>query len=268
MPGAIEETTVPVVDLYDFDEVASDDIQQPTETPAVDGLAAPVVEVVEPKFVQLKEDEYHKLLKAAEEVDNLKASEKKIMDTVYGRVGRALEEFKSSAAPKPVTIDDFPGLKDEHPEIAKMQVQAINAILSKQRIGDPAAAQALADQSNAMRLEFIDSQLDSVVPDWNLEVKKPEFHEWAAKQDASVQALIASPKVRDAAKMLRLYAARTKAAPAPVQAASKPAPAPAVSPQLTARQQRLQAAVQPKGTGGNASPTKTAQDEMDAGYSG
>lgn len=243
----------------DLDQMSagySDKPQEPTETPEPAVTPEPVIEP--PKPVQLTAEEYQNLMRSSAEVAELRAAQQKMLDTVNGRIGRALEDIKSSGAAASVTIDDFPELNAEFPELAAMQVQGLNKVLGKMKGGtaaNPADVQRLvAEQTSALRQELIDSALDGVMPDWSEEVKKPEFSEWMSKQTEEVKALSQSDKVRDAAKMLRLYSQRQKA------------PA---TPQVSTRQKRLEAAVIPRGTGGNAtSAGNTDFDEMLAGYSG
>jgi len=265
MPGESEVVQPTPEDLNALNVGYSDEPQhQATETPpVVEDKPAPQEVAPEPETVQLKKDEYQKLLSAAAEVDNLKASQQRMMDTFNGRLGRLQEEFKSTGIQE-VTVDDFPELKSEFPELAAMQVKGINKILSKRGGGSAAEMQALVQQTHAaMREELINSTLDSILPDWDQELKKPEFLDWRNKQDEAVKALCASNSTRDAARVLRLYASRTKEQP-------KPAPAQTAQPAVSAspRAKRLEAAVAPKATSGNASQKKTDLDELQSGYYG
>jgi hypothetical protein len=241
----------------------SDEVKEPTETPEPDTETpepAPIVEEA-PKPVQLTADEYQRLMNSASEIDTIKAAQQKMMDTAFGRIGRAIEEMKSSGSPTQVTIDDFPELSAEFPELAAMQVKGLNKVMSKAR-GAPAADTSALEQEFQRRIAEVREDaldgLNNVIPDWQQEVKTPAFSEWYGKQGEDIKALAASDKVRDAARMLRLFNARPKT---PVK--STPTP----SPQVAARQKRLEAAVIPRGTGGNTgSGGNSDLDDMLAGY--
>ena len=249
MAGENVDTTE--TELFDLNAGYSDETHAPTETPAV-AQVAPVQKVEEPKYVNLKEDEYQKLLKSAEEIDNLKASQQKMMDTVNGRIGRALEEFKGTGVSQ-VTIDDFPELKNEFPEFAAMQVAGINRALSK-RGGGGVDQTKFKEMLQGMLEQVTGSMVDDVLPNWEREVVKPEFATWLSKQDPKTVSMINSTDVRDAAKALRMYADSRKPAKTPE---------PAV---VSTRQKRLDAAAIPKGTGGTQPSRKTDLDDFNAGY--
>lgn len=106
-----------------------------------------------------------------------------------------------------------------------------------------------AETEASIRGEIIDSSLDAVFPGWKDEVKTPAFGGWLSTQSEDIQKLGASPRIGDAARLLRLYEKRE------VKSAPKP----------NIRQELIKAAVTPRGNGG--SPTvRTDIDEFEAGY--
>ncbi len=269
MDGEIVEQTAAELAAEQSDMNAGYSDQEPTATPEPVAKPEPVVAEVQavaeaPKPVQLTADEYQNLMRSATEITEIKAAQQKMIDTAFGRIGRAIEDMKATGAQVPVTVEDFPELSAEFPELAEMQVKGLNKVLAKARgmqAIDPATIEQMVSTRTAdLRKELIDSHLDGVMTDWADEVKKPEFAAWMSKQDAATQALSSSDKMTDAAKMLRLYSARPK--PVVSQKTTTP-PVATISP----RQKRLEAAVNPRGTGGNAGTGgNTELDDMNAGY--
>lgn len=117
--------------------------------------------------------------------------------------------------------------------------------------------QEMQGKTEAMQEKIVNAALNAVFPGWAKEAKTDAFKAWLAAQPDDVKALSASDEIADAATMLKLYEASKTA---------KPAPAPTPKPEISAREKRLAAAVNPRGTGGHASGS-TDLDEFEAGYS-
>jgi hypothetical protein len=179
---------------------------------------------------------------------------------------KSVQDAPTNAQVKEAMSDpeEWARLKASYPEWATATEKLIDARLA--HVGGKAVDQAeidrivadrVAGQTAAVRTEMIDSHLDSIVDgDWREVVNSEAFGKWLEVQPDSVKALD-SPRMADAAKMLRLYEASKK----PVPAAQPAAPAP------SARQKRLEAAVVPKGSGGhNSAPNE--KDEMSSGFYG
>lgn len=257
------EVVNPVDELSDMNAGFSDEPRVPTETPEpVDEQETVPVEeeTPAPKTVEITEDVYNRLLQAADEVNELKAGQQKMLDTVNGRIGRALADIKATGSAQEVTVDDFPELNEEFSELAPMIVRGVNNAIGKNRGGsvDPAFVEKVIAEKFGTALEdarqvALDS-LNDIVEDWNGS-EHQAIVDWVDTQGDDVKGWANSQNVSDAARLLRAYKKRPK--PAPVQAAlAKP----------NTRQQRLEAAVIPKGTGGHASTRKTEIEEMQAGY--
>jgi len=255
---AVEDVVNQADELSDMNAGFSDEPQVPTETPeqVVEVQEQPIVEA--PKTVEITEDVYNKLIKAAEEVNDLRSGQQKLLDTVNGRIGRALADIKSAGSVQEVTIDDFPELNAEFSELAPMIIKGVNNAIGKNRGGtvDHSVVEKLiADKFGTALQDARQVALDSlsdIVPDWNGSEHKA-ITDWVATQDDKVKAWADSENVSDAARLLRAYKSRQKTAPTPT-----------VKPNT--RQQRLEAAVIPKGTGGHASTRKTEIEEMQSGY--
>jgi hypothetical protein len=155
---------------------------------------------------------------------------------------------------------EWDDLKADFPEWSAATEKFMDARLASVGKVNPDEIAKVANDLNGKvdttRKESIDAVLDGVIEDWDQEVKKPEFVSWVQSQPENIQALGASENIRDAAKMLRMYATHRAKAVAP------PVPTPSVA----TRQKRIEAAITPKGSGGFA-PAKTDMDEFEAGYS-
>lgn len=256
----------------------SDDFVPPTETPAQEVVdAKPVATEPTPQVIEKREltqAQIDKLLQSATEIETIKAAQQKMIDTAFGRIGRAIEDMKATGSSiQEVTIDDFPELSGEFAELAPMVVSGVNNALKKNRgaVVDPdMVKRVFADQFGNQFSDIRNAALDGlqdIVPEWwPAQGGKPAGKEhaaiqaWKATQDKSVQDLAASNNLVDARKFLRLYRDRPKPAPVKSTAAAKP------STQTTSRHERLEAAVIPRGTGGHASSKKSDLEEMQAGY--
>lgn len=118
-------------------------------------------------------------------------------------------EVKDAAA----SPELWTALKADFPEWAAATEALLDSRLSSLPAAlDPDAVQKIVSeqvkgQTEAVRGEIIDSALDAVFPGWKDEVKTEPFGKWLEAQSTEVKALAESPKVGDAARMLRLYEA-------------------------------------------------------------
>lgn len=125
----------------------------------------------------------------------------------------------AAAAANPQKWDD---LKKDFPEWAEATEELLGsrlAALQAPKGGvDPAELEKLVTErleqaSASMREEIVNSALDAVMPGWADEVKTAKFAQWIQAQPKEIQDLAASPKVGDAARMLKLYDAAKQADP-------------------------------------------------------
>jgi hypothetical protein len=118
--------------------------------------------------------------------------------------------------------DEFEALRDDFPEWARATELLLDARLKNltAQQPDPAAidkivAERVAKETAAVRTEAIDAHLDGIVDgDWRAERNSPEFLKWEAAQGDEVKALIDSPRLTDAAKLMRLFVKSKQANPA------------------------------------------------------
>lgn len=257
MPGENEdlnttpEDTAAVVDESGFDDGFNG---TQTETPEV----VPETPEAKPEpiqYAQITEQQWQEM----------QAQTSQKLDKAFGQLGgmkqvlERLQEQTKAGQPVEVTEDDVSDLRGEFPEIADLTLKALQKVAGKFKgTGDsPDIERIVTERVSKVQSDLIDSRLDEVVDgDWKAEVATPQFQDWLGKQAADVKALSESSSVRDAARMLRIYAS-AKNQPAP---AKEPAPEP-----VSARQRQLAAAVNPKSAGAKPSVT-SEEDEFDAGF--
>ena len=163
--------------------------------------------------------------------------------------------------------EEWAGLKSEYPQWALATEKIIDAKVSQikpqspidQAAIDKMVSDRVAGETAAVRTELINSHLDSIVDgDWLKEVNTAQFSQWIDSQSADVKALAESSKTTDAAKMLRLYESHKKAA---LEQKVEP------KKDVSTRQKRIEAAINPKGTGGHAANVSEL-DDFESGYKG
>jgi hypothetical protein len=233
-----------------------------TATPNQDdaNIAGEVLEAPAPKYAQITEDQLNDLMAKAARVDEINATMEKQFGTAFGKMGgmeRVLKEMQSGQSVE-VTAEDFSGIAEEFgQEYAETQAKDMNKLLAKFRGGasiDPAAidkmvSDRVAAQTEAMR---IDVALDSVVDgNWRDERNSEAFKAWESTQPDDVKQLADSDRLADAKKMLRLF----------VESKNKPA----LKPTESTRTKQLQAAIAPKGVGGNP-PPQPKENNFAAGF--
>ena len=151
-------------------------------------------------------------------------------------------------------------LKGDFPEWARATEMLLDSRMPKGGVDEEALTRKLEEKilpvAKAKSDESAMEALYVTFPDWEDEVKTPEFKAWREKQSQEVQALGASSRPRDAAKMLRLF-----------EKSRQQTPVPEPKKDVSTRQKRIEAAVTPKGSGG-FTQNRTDIDEFEAGYSG
>lgn len=201
------------------------------------------------------------LTRNQDEIRQFLAASKKATENVADAPTQA-QVKEAMTSPK-----EWEDLRSAYPEWATATEKFMDSKLATLKAPpalDPAAIdkmveERVARQASEDRQESINSHLDSIVDgDWEEAIRTEQFGKWLEAQSPEIKALAESSKLRDAAKMLRLYE-RSKKVDA------KPAPTPEPKKDTSARQKRFEAAVNPKGTGGHATG-RSELDEFEAGY--
>ena len=281
MPGEVPEDDTTAANNAAFDEgFDTQDTDAQTTTPDADPAAAPApvaepaaapVEAL-PEYVQIPKADWEDLKRRTE---GFNASEvQRLINQANGNLGGLKQRVDrmSQGGTVEISPDDFKEMREEFgEEYVKSHIAGLQRVLARSRPADTAPDQPANQPTTTpaearleeMRRQVVDAQLDTVMDgDWRAEVAKPEFSVWMRNQPADVQALGASDNVRDATRMLTLY----RKALAAVQTAAPAAPAPPAAPKPPSTRQRvLDAAVNPRGTGGHAQPA-TVDDAFDDAF--
>lgn len=214
-------------------------------------------EVVEPKYVQITEDDFARFRGAAEKLADLESTFTKRFDTAFGKMGgleRKLQELHAAGA---ITDEDIAPFKDDLPEIAN--------VLKKLR----APAQQSDDDFNARIKPVLDQAVTPLVqelretqkaavalvhPDWETFKGSEEFGKWVATKDEAYREQLGSTWspafIAGALTEAKKWAEANK---------------PRQKPKDADRSSVIEAAIQPRGTGATR-PAQPAQDAFLAGF--
>lgn len=276
----------------DFDSGIEAETLPPVK-PAVDGKAEAKIETkVEPKpqakptaevkpapkYVQITEEQYRRLEDSATETAAIKAQ----MSKAFGTMGDMQQVVKKLQAATPAGMsieipkDAFADMARDFPELAAHFQSGLEKILKPMRGTAPAttderpnpdAIQKLIEAGvTARSRKNEEDALNDTYSNWR-EIVGPvdadgkpdpnnEFRKWLAAQPADYQSTINQTDssqviARAIGKFLQFKSSAKPVVPAP---------------KVLARQNRIAAAVQPKGDGGQAAPSKSADDDFQAGF--
>lgn len=230
----------------------------------------------EPEYVQLTKADYEAIIEGQKKLEGT-------LSKVAGNAGNLQQIVTRLQAATPsgqlleFTDEDFPELAEEVPEVAKMIVGGLNRWAKRGSVrgtgegtAPPPAGVKVEDVAEVLRNREIDL-LTSLEPDWRETVganldeearKENPFRKWLDLQDPAYRDKVRTSQFAavtiDAIAKFRAdqaKAAREAAAAAAAAKSTKP-------PASTARQERLQSNVQPRGAGGRA-PTGQMTTEED-----
>jgi hypothetical protein len=232
-----------------------------------------------PEYVQVTKEDWDRVSQTAAKITEIEATVGKMRDTTFGKIGglertlATLQQQTPSGAAVELSDEDFAEMKAEYPELSELTRNAVNKALGRLKGtgGAPVDTKVIATEvREAVQSEVIDSTLDAILDgDWREEVKKPAYAEWFKTQDAEVQKLGASDKLRDAARLMRKFKAHLDApapvaTPAPTKAPTPPA-APAAPAQPSMRSRQVAAAMASPRDGGTP-PTSKAKTPFEQGF--
>lgn len=255
--------------------------QEPKIEPKVEAKA-PVEEksaVPAPKFVQITQEQFDSLLASAKKTEGIEAQLSKVFGTV-GNMKQVVDRLQA-ATPAGMSIeipkDAFAEMEKDFPELAKHTRDGLEKVLKNIKgtgpatgaTIDPEAVQKVVNAAYARaETQRQVNALDRAHPTWREIVGAVDGHDkhdpnnpfrkWLAKQPAEYQHKINSTDFADdITDAINKFLAATKA---PVQ------PAPKTAPKIAARKDRIQAAMQPKGDGGQPAPRNSADDDFKSGF--
>ncbi len=240
-----------------------------------------------PKYVQITQEQWDALQSSAAKVDGV---DKRIRDTLAGSLGEIEQRIVKklqTATPTGMTVelpaDVVAEMEKDFPEIAGHFKTALTKALRGIRGtgGAGAAAGIDPDELNKLVSETIPritretfqkaeaQSLSDAHPNWREIVGSVDsegkydpanpYRAWLAKQDQAYQNLINSTDSSVViSKSIDKFKAASKAAPK----SNTPAP------KVVDRRAITQAAIQPKGDGGQPAPRKTMHDEFLSGFNG
>lgn len=240
--------------------------------------AAPAQAAAVPELAKITQQQFDELVKKATEIDTVKADYQKKFDTMAGTIGsmkQRLESLQSSAAPGQaveVTEADFEELvKEGFPDLAQWSAAALNRVLGRLKpggaqgsaIGQEQVAeifkQQFGSESESLMKAITEKVTDQLATQSLIEqhedyvsvLNSPEFKAWSdankigEKKDRAGVPFAESVNANFVGKILSDFKASQK--------------------QAATRQNRLAAAVPPRGAGGHASGPSD-EDEFDAGF--
>jgi hypothetical protein len=199
----------------------------------------------EPEYVQITRDSYERISKAVERLPELEQQLAKRVDTAFGKIGVIEHGLRQGGGA--LSDEDIAPFKDDLPELY--------AALSKVRA--PADMSALLEELTKPYLERLEATTEelretqrfavaTVHPDWQEFTAGPKFQEWLATKDDDYRT-----KLNSTWSPSFIASAITEA-----KAFAKPK-----DKARSTRTEVLEAAIQPRGTGGRfVSQGTTEQD--------
>lgn len=269
--GVVEDVVVqtPEQAAQAFAEGFEDDEQTPTpaspektetEQPAAEPEPKEAKEPEPPKLAQITEAQFNELMAKANQFDESRRQ----IDTLSGHIGglkQVIEGIKQQR--KTLAPGQLKRLGAEFPELAQALQEdlsdfaAVPAAIDPEEVGRRVKAE-IEPLKQEVQIEILSLRHS----DWQEVTSSTEFQQWKATlpQDTRT-ALDNSWDARFIAGKLTEF----KAAKAAKDEAARKAAEASKRQQTDTRQKRLEAAVQPRGTGGSASNTK-AVDDFSAGW--
>ena len=233
-----------------------------------------------PKHVQITEEQYRRFEEAAVATATMKTQLAKVFGTI-GDVQQVVKKLQA-ATPAGVSVDipkdAFAEMAKDFPELATHFQSGLEKALKGVRGTGTAVTSTAPDAEEVQKLvmaTYIKGETESLedaYANWREIVgtvdaqgrhdPNNEFRKWLATQDIGYQHKINSTNssrtiATAIGKFLALKAAQAKT---PVPTPKLPAP------KIVARQNRIAAAVTPRGDGGQPAPSKSADDDFNAGF--
>ena len=248
------------------------DVVDPVAKPTPVAVAETVAKIPAPKYIQITEEQFAALNAAAAKTATVEQQMSKAFGTI-GNLQQIVDGLKS-ATPRGLKVeipkDAFAAMEKDFPELAQHSRAALEATLRGITGTAPASAEIDPERMKALVTERViqleTEALEDVHPDWraivgavDISKQQPDannaFRKWLLTKPAAYQAkLNGTNSAAVLSRAITAFQAEAKA----------PAPAPNLKDQL--RQARIQAAVTPKGDGGRPAPTRTEEDDFEAGF--
>ena len=235
---------------------------------------APKPEPAPPEYRQITRAEFDSLQSAAAKTADLE----KQLSKAFGTLGDMQQVVKKLQTETPagkaieLPADVVSEMEKEFPEIAGHVRSALEKAIKGIRGtgGEPGTGANLEDVNRLVEAAAIKNEIEALEdahPKWREIVgvvdsegrhdPSNEYRKWLAKQDAGYQHRINTTNSSTVISRSIDKFLASKAAPAKPK---QPAP------KVVARTDRIKAAIQPRGDGGQPAPSKTADDEFQEGF--
>ena len=230
------------------DDAGFDDGFDNPRTPTATPEATEEKPADEPKQPTMEE----RIAAAEALIDTLKASQEKSFGTAFGKIGGIERTLgKADVDIDQADIDAMRADGFESHARALEKIRDLKVVRAGGVITDDDRAQLVATAKRELQTE----QVADEHPDWAEVAATPEFQAWKATQSAADQArLNNSWSPGFIVKSLTAFKASK----------AKPAPRVPADDSHSTRRSLIDAAVTPRGTGGN--PAATTEDDFDAGF--
>lgn len=208
-------------------DTPAEPVEKPVEAPAA--VVEPLPEETKPdplaeisaKLSEFEAKMAGRLRNVEGHIGNLTGTQKQLREMLDA--GKAAAAQTNSA---PTTSDiqaavenpaEWEKLKEDWPEWAAGTEKLLDLKMKNSfdaKAFETEIRKQMQGETQAIKEMIIDSSLDTVLPGWKEETKTSDFSTWLTSQSPEVQALAASDRVGDAAKMLRMYGDSKQANPA------------------------------------------------------
>ena len=246
--------------------------ERPDPKPEAKPVAEVVVKSAEPKYVRLTEDQFASLNAAAAKTVTFEAQLSKAFGTI-GNMQKVMNELREQT-PRGLKVeipkDAFSAMEKDFPELAQHTRAGLEATLRGLTGTGPATAEIDPEKMQQLVSEHVirleTEALEDAYPDWreivgavDITKQQPDannqFRKWLGTTPGAYQVKVnGTNSAAVLSRAIQAFQAETKAAPA----------TPSLKAQLQAA--RIQAAVKPRGDGGQAPPARSDDEDFEAGF--
>ena len=197
--------------------------EKPVEEKPIEEVKAVEPETQEPAPDPLKEikaqfEQFERRIRNAEgHIGGLNHNQKLLQETLAAsREAKATEKPSQQQVKEAMTNPkEWDELKADYPEwaVATEKLLESSWVLPRQTLilrhcNEKSHSMSGLKPKRPFAREIISSSLNAVFPEWEDEVRKPEFGKWLESQTEDIRNLAGSNRVGDAARLLKLYDAR------------------------------------------------------------
>ena len=270
--SVVDDPTDPDMGTPDVPDasVPSTDTAETSSTEAAETTTE--TEVEPPKLAEISDEQFQRLLKSADSLEEIKAAYEQRFNGLGGKIGgieRVLQEFRGSGKKAEVQREHFKELLEDFPEFGEKMLKGLGLTFAEiNSVGAAPTVLALTEEQIDQRLlareaERESKRLTKKHKDWQTVVGLPDpktgqlpdtaYRRWLGTQPKEYQDEIAASIDHD-----EIADSITK-----FKATLAPTPQNKTGKVLSERERQLRAGVQPKGAGGPG-VSSAATDEASA----